>query len=436
MTIAQLHQKFYHELMFALVAKLRQSQGLRHSALTVSSYALASGFSALAVILISRLLGPTSFADFSVAFSLSLILNRLNDFGLSTVIQKYVGGEWRQHKIAAYLSLILKYRLVLSISIVTLGLIFSDALATLLHLDSPLLIPLTFIFSTSVTYFESSQITLQSLAKFKLAAYNYLLPSLLKFSLALVVFIWQIRDTELILALYLLSTLPSLIIAEFLKPSWIRYQLEQSFHKEKPKVLGLLRHSAFAVVSAGIIENMDILFAKHYLSAYETGLLAGVSRIAMLLYVVAYALANVLNPRVAAYKKKVNFDAFLKKAWAIAGVALLGFMLTLPLAPLLIELTIGPAYLAGQEILVVLLAAGFLSIAVIPFIATFYAFADNSFFSLSALLQLVIVLIGNLCFVPVLGLTASVYTRLIARSALLLFTWLMLWRSYRREFAK
>ena len=106
--------------MSTLVAKLRQSEGLKHSLLTIFSYGFASGFSALAVILISRLLGPINFADFSAAFSLSLILNRINDFGLSTAIQKLVGGDFRKHKINAYLSIIMRYRLIISISLVLL----------------------------------------------------------------------------------------------------------------------------------------------------------------------------------------------------------------------------------------------------------------------------------------------------------------------------
>lgn len=434
--------------MFSFIAKWRQSEGLRHSALTISSYALASGFSALAVILISRLLGPTNFADFSVAFSLSLILNRLNDFGLGTVIQKLVGSIYKQANFAPFglnlsrrqinlnLSLVLKYRLISSVSLVLLGLFFAPWLTTYLKIDNPLLIPLTFVFSVSVTQFELAQITLQSLGQFKLAAYNYFLPALIKFGMAATFFILNIKDTQLILVIYLLSTLPSLLLAEFFKPTWVKYQLEQNFSKANSKVSSLLRHSAFATVSAGIIENMDILFAKHYLSAYETGLLAGVNKIAMLLYVVAYALASVLNPRIAAYRDRTNFDAFLKKAWLIAGAALLTFLLLLPLTPILIEWTIGPAYLAGREILIVLMAAGCLSIAVVPFMSTFYAFRDNRYFSQSAWLQLVIVLVGNLHFVPAFGLIASVYTRLIARSALLLLTWVLLWRNYRREFGK
>jgi O-antigen/teichoic acid export membrane protein len=426
----------YHKLMFSIVAKLRQSEGFKHSALTIFSYSFASAFSALAIILISRLLGPVDFADFSVAFSLSLILNRLNDFGFSIVIQKIVGGEWRHHKISAYLSLILKYRLVISLVLLMLGLFFATPIASYLQINNPLLIPLTFISSLPVTYFEISQVTLQSLAKFKLAAYNYLLPSVLKFVMALMIFLLQIHNVPLILSLYMFSCLPGLIVAEWLKPRWIKYQLTEVFKKEKAVIFNLLKHSAFALIAAGVIDNIDIIFAKHYLSNYEAGLLAGVSRIAMLLYVVAYSLASVLNPRVTAYHRQKDFDAFLKKAWSITVLAVLGFFIVLPLAPFLVKWTIGAEYLAGMDSLIVLLAVGFLSIIVAPFAATFYAFKSNRYFSISAVLQLSIMLLGNLIFVPQFGLAGSVYTRLVARVALLLLTWMMLWGSYRKEFGK
>ena len=156
----------------------------------------------------------------------------------------------------------------------------------------------------------------------------------------------------------------------------------------------------------------------------------------MLLYVVAYSLATVLNPRVTAYHQQKDFQAFLKKAWAITALAVLGFFVSLPFAPILVKWTIGSQYLAGMDSLIVLLAVGFLSIIIVPFSATFYAFRSNRYFSLSAFLQLAIMLVGNFVFVPQLGLVASVYTRLVARVALLLLTWAMLWWSYRREFKK
>lgn len=419
-----------------MLKKLKESKGLQLSLITITSGMIASGFAAIAIILISRLLGPSDFAYFSAAFSLSLILNRLNDFGLVTVIQKYVGGEFRKKKINKYLSLCLRYRLIISVIITSVGLIFSPNIADFLNIENTWLIPIVFITSLAPTYFESSQATLQSLGQFKFAAYNYVVPAVIKLAMGIIVFAFRITNVQLILAIYLLSTLPSLLIAEFGKKDWIKYDLENKFPKEKAKILELLKHSAFAIIAAGLIENVDLLFAKHYLTDFETGLLGGVNRISMLLYVVAYSLANVLNPRVAKYTQKKNMDAFIKKSWSIVALSVLGFFVLTPISPYLIKYSIGPDYLTGTGILNVLLASGFISIAMMPFIATFYAFKNNSYFSWAAILQLIIVFVGNIYFVPLYGLTATAWTRLISRAALMLFTIIAFLLNYRKEFKK
>ena len=419
-----------------MLKKIRESKGLQLSLITITSSMLASGLAAIAIILISRLLGPSDFAYFSAAFSLSLILNRLNDFGLVTVIQKYVGGEFRKKKINKYLSLCLRYRLIISVIITSIGLIFSPNIAAFLNIENNWLIPLVFITSLAPTYFESSQATLQSLGQFKLAAYNYVIPAILKVAMAIFIFAFKVNNVQLILAIYLLSTLPSLLVAELGKKEWIAYDLENKFPKEKLKIFELLKHSAFAIIAAGLIENLDLLFAKHYLTDFETGLLGGINRISMLLYVVAYALANVLNPRVAKYTNKKNMDAFIKKSWGIMALSFLGFFVLTPLSPYLIKYTIGPEYLPGVGVLNILLASGFISIAMMPFIATFYAFKNNSYFSWAAILQLIIVFVGNIYYVPIYGLDASAWTRLISRSALLIFTMIAFFINYRKEFKK
>lgn len=413
---------------------LRRHQGIADSLLMITSSLIASAFSAVAIILISRLLGPISFAYFSSAFSLSLILNRLQDSGLNIALQKLVGGTRKKKKINIFLSLCLKYRLALVLLITALGLIFSAQISALLNIDNPALIPLTFLVSVSTTFFESSLATLQSLGNNKLAAFSYFFPSLFKLLLAIFVY-WQgITDINFIISLYLLAALPSLLLFHLFKPRWLNYDLKIKKSKAEIKLKAILRHSALSVIVAGLIENLDILFAKHYLTDFETGLLAGVSRIAMLLYVVAYAMANVLNPRVAAYKKAQDLKIFIGKAWLIFALSVLAFALSLPFAPYLIRFTIGSDYLSALNVLHILLGAGFISVALMPFISPFYAFKNNRYFSLSAVLQLIIILLGNMIFVPQHGIIASAWVRLIARAGLLLFTWLMLKIEWRREF--
>ncbi len=413
---------------------LDRHKGVADSLLMITSSLVASAFSALAIILISRLLGPVNFAYFSAAFSLSLILNRLQDSGLNIALQKLVGGTRKKKKINIFLSLCLKYRLVLVLLITLLGLLFSAQISTLLNIANPALIPLTFIVSVSTTFFESSLATLQSLGNNKLAAFSYFFPSFFKLLLAIICY-WQgITNINLILSLYLLASLPSLLIFQLFKSQWLAYDLSLKKAKAQAKLLAILKHSALSVIVAGLIENLDILFAKHYLTDFETGLLAGVGRIAMLLYVVAYAMANVLNPRVAAYKKAKDLRAFIKKAWLIFALSILAFILSLPIAPYLIRFTVGSDYLPALNVLHVLLGAGFISVALIPFISPFYAFKNNRYFSLSAILQLIIILLGNVIFVPQYGIVASAWVRLIARASLLVFTWIMLRVEWQREF--
>lgn len=151
-------------------------------------------------------------------------------------------------------------------------------------------------------------------------------------------------------------------------------------------------------------------------------MLGGTGRISLLFALIAYSLGNVLNPRVSRYSDVEHLKKYLPKAIGVALAALLGYLLVVPFAQILITVTIGTAYLPGTSILLIMLAAQFLAIASIPFIALFYSHDAPWYFSVSGILQLTIVLIGNGVFVPIYGLPAAAWTRLITRLFLLIFT--------------
>ena len=64
--------------------------GVKDSALMTGGSTAATGLSAVAGILISSILGPVGFGEFSVGFSLMFILSKLNDMGLLAAQLKYV----------------------------------------------------------------------------------------------------------------------------------------------------------------------------------------------------------------------------------------------------------------------------------------------------------------------------------------------------------
>ncbi|MBP7774930.1 hypothetical protein KA078_04020, partial [Candidatus Woesebacteria bacterium] len=70
-----------------------------------------------------------------------------------------------------------------------------------------------------------------------------------------------------------------------------------------------------------------------------------------------------------------------------------------------------------------------------PFIALFFSFDIPWYFSLSGVLQLAIIVVGNGIFVPEYGLAAAAWTRLAARMALFVFTVIFAIYMYKKTYA-
>lgn len=396
--------------------------GVYQSILTIFGNIVATGFAALALILISRLVGPSEFGIFSVGFALVVILTKLIDAGLNSAVVKYVGGAKSLEEKNAMYTVATKLKLLLTIIIVITGTIASPVVASLINFPHIDIIRVSFILASCTVLYEHFLALLQSLHLFGKAILLNLLQSLTKLIVVLVFYLLSIKSGSWLFALYISAPFTSLLVAHKVIPKNIIPKLFKSYPQAEKSILQMVKHTSIAIIAAGIIENIDVLFIQRYLNTYETGLFGGVSRIAMLFAVIAYSIGNVLYPRVAKYKSQEHLQAFLKKAFMIVVASALGFLMTIPFAKWLIILTIGQAYVTATPVLLILLAASFLTIAVIPFIALFYSFNANWYFSLSGILQLVIVVLGNYLFVPVYGLEAAAWTRLASRIFLFVFT--------------
>lgn len=188
------------------------------------------------------------------------------------------------------------------------------------------------------------------------------------------------------------------------------------------------------MATLGLIEYLDILFVKHYTTPFSTGIYGGIAQLGSAVSLVGYSVAAVLNARVARYHSKNDLDQYIKKACTFLLVALSGFLIYLPLARLSILGTIGPQYIAGLPYVPLLMASSFLFIATVPFIALFYSFGSATYFSISGLLQLCIVLIGGITFIPYFGLTGAVWVKVISKSFLFLFTVIWAYSAYKKRF--
>lgn len=424
--------KAYH-MFYQKVMQLASRQGIQQSVITIVGSMSASLAAAIALLLLTRQLGPVAFGQFSVGFSLLAILMRLNDWGMTTVLQKYGSVKEDNQALNDLFSWVTSVRLLSWIATVIMGLVSYQWLAAQLRFDQPLIILFAFLLTPIASWAEHSWSMLQALHRFTQVAVTNALQGLLKILIALGFLVSASTNPTLLLILYSAAPAVPFFWLGFTFPKWLKLSLRKFSHAESSELRKLAFHAAVAFVIAGVVENIDILFVQKYLTTYEAGLLAGISKIALLFSVIAYALSTVLNPRVARYSAHKDQQAFIKKAWLILMLSIAGWFLLIPISGLLIQVTIGPQYLPGAPYLVLLLAASILTIAVVPFTALFYSINRPWFFSVTAVVQLVIILVGNIGFVPELGLAAAVWTRLIARAVLLGLTLLLVCFYFRQS---
>lgn len=414
------------------LATLSQSRGLRQSAGVLIGNTASMSISALAMILVSRILGPEKFGEFSIGFSLALILNRVTDLGLSNAVQKYGARSNDQAGINRLFSYTTRLKLGAILVVAVVGLFAHRLISSWLNFDSPMIVLLAFTLSSCAVLYEHLQAMLQSLHLFSKLVVINIMQSTAKLIGIVVLATTSLTATSGFLVWYLVAPLlPVLIWRQFL-PAWVTFSVKGEFKAERQLIRSMASHSAVAFIAAGLVENLDVLFVQGYLSTYEAGLLSGASKIAMLFTLIAYSLGNVLNARVAKYHSKAHLRSYFKKAWAVVAASCLGFVATAVSAKWLIILTIGAEYLPGLPLLVGLLGAAFLTIAVIPFIAVFFSFEAPWYFSVSGLLQLALTIGGNFWLLPIYGLQATVWTRLVTRGILFLGTVIVAWWYYRQ----
>lgn len=414
--------------------KLLQSTGLRQSIFTIVGNLLGTALAAIAVILFIRILGPAKYGEFSVGFAIVLMLTRLNDFGLNPVIVKYASEAKTQADKNFIYGFTLHKKLIVSAILMLVGGLFYKQMATILNLTEPLIILFSFTFGLATIYYEYLLSILQSLHLFGRTVLINALQSSTKLIAALALLFIGTHNLLPAYFWYIFAPLIPVLFFKFLVPSWVKLDFSLVNKPLAKKIWQLASHAGIGLIAAGLIENIDILFVQKHLTSYETGLYGGVSRIALLFAVVAYSLGNVLNARVARYRSADHLASYFKKALILAGLVLLSFLVFVPLASPTLWLTIGPEYLSGVNILLILTASSFLALAAIPFIALFFALEADWYFSVSGTLQLIIVLAGNFFFVPVYGLEAAAWTRFATRLFLLLFTMLTGWLMFKKQY--
>lgn len=413
-----MQQKIYRAMSL-----LSQSEAVRQSAVVSVSTVATGVISGLALIYVSRAIGPTQFGIFSVGIAIMSVLSKFGDAGLNTVITRLLPKLQTDQKTATLLlKQVISWKLLFTGMGVVGALVLSQPLLRALnypHFDQFLLA----LFGCVVLIvYEHTYVVLSALHRFTAISLLGLLQASLKLIVFVSIGILGLASVQTIALAYYSLPLVALAVFAIIFRDWIVLLPGVAPKSIQKDIARHAFHAGFGVVAMVLIANVDMLFVQKYLNPFETGIYAGASRIALFVGFVASAVGGVLNNRVARYHDRETLVLYLKKSASLVVVAALGFLCFLPVTRLILILTIGREYLPGLIPLIILVFNSFLTLAIMPLISFFYAVNHPKYFSWGGLLQVAIIVLGNVLFLSSYGLPAAAVVRVVASTAHGLFS--------------
>lgn len=406
--------------------------GLLSIAILGSGNVIGTVISAIALILFSRFMGPTEFGLFSTAFAAMQIVVRLSDLGTNMAAERAIARVHGQDSELSdrLMRVVLWFKLSSFALCAILGWLLAPWIATsLLHIGSVALLRTAMVLALGTIFFEYSTIVFQSTHRFAMVARITIAQALGKLLFGAIL-IWQgmLHATEGLLVYGLIPGLGALF-------GWKRgtlssFILPVTWKKDLQAILSVAKWTAIAAISATLADNIDTLLVQSFMSSYDTGIWSGAVRIATFASVLGWSVGSVLNIRVARYTSPTHLKEYLGKAWKLSLFILFVLILATPFAGLAIRLTIGSAYLAGTLPLQILILAAGLAGAATPFVALFYLFDRPQYYAIAGIIQTVVLVLGDLIFIPRLGLVGSAWVRVVVRLVILVFTLLYARRAY------
>jgi O-antigen/teichoic acid export membrane protein len=398
------------------------SEGLKKSIFLVSANLLATALAAISLIIFSRNLGPVKFAEFSVGVSIIFILIRLTDLGSTQALLKFIPVKNNNSDKSTLFSQLTFWRARLTIGVLLIATIIGFISLQLGYAVKPNILFGAILFTAIISAYEHFYHILLSLGLIAKAALMNGIQAVTKLAASLISMALGISTAMSSFTIYSLAPILGVISGIVFLPQWMKKTTSNNIDKLPTSVVGFISHSAIGVIAAGVMENISVLQLKGMLGDFETGIFGGVSRISLFVILGGTYLSQVLFPRATKYTQPDVQKEYLKKAFLFTLLIGIVFLLYMPFNRLAILLTLGSAYLSGQQELLVLMAASMVYAATVPLAALFYAGDKYWYFSITGILQIMIVILGNIIVVPKFGLLGAAGVILLARGSVLVLT--------------
>lgn len=415
------------------IIQLSKTATAKNTYLVFIGNAIAGFLGMIAMILVSRYLGPASFGAFSVAFALSTLLLKLGDLGLNFGMVREISQSRAKNEHESIIKIFLTVfwiKVLISSIIIVFGQFYLKYISINLF-NSPLSFTsnqLVFGLFFLDVFYDLVRVFLEANKRFLEGVLVYIVANLIKIPLLIVCYLFLPKFKELIIIYLLAPFIASLIFYPRLK-----IKLKLAFYKEEfKKLLKFTSWMSISVIFSALGENLNIFMVSAKLNNYETGIYSAADKFIIPFYIFAAALGTVLIPRASEFIELAHIKKFIKKIITLQFLLLLMFIFIFPCAYLLPWL-FGKDYQPSVIILQTLIIANFFRIAITPLNSVFYPLNKSVIFAIDSVIQVIFLFSLNQYFIIKYQAIGAAYSLLITNIVIFIFNFIFLYYALKKH---
>ncbi|MEA3523607.1 MAG: flippase [Campylobacterota bacterium] len=384
-----------------ILSKIK-SKTLQDLLKVLSGNIVAQGIGFLAIIIISRDLGPEQYGIFSLLVAIFTVSIQVSDFGVSTSYVKYVSENLSKAK-EIFVTVILS-KVVLSLLVIS-ALYCSSGFISDFFFDTRQYQGLIEIISIAILFHSFFGVIVshfQAVQNFKVFAYLNIAHNFFKLlSVIIVAFAFsQEKHLEYFILTYAFVVVTLILAISLKNYRLLKYikQFDFNFFIQIYKLGFWVFLSSLAVM---FIMRLDIMMLQKMSSSLEVGYYSVAMNLAMIFPLITASLVTTLLPKMEEFLQKNTIEEYIRKVLSKIKYVIMLLLILEVFSPFIVSLLFGKEYEESISVFQILLVAFTFGIIINPISVVMYSINKAYLLSIMNWIQLPLNYFGNLLLISV-----------------------------------
>jgi O-antigen/teichoic acid export membrane protein len=400
--------------MSSAIPLVKQAKGrlkvpslLKNLSITFSENVITKGLSFLTILILTRTLGPEEYGKYSFVFVTVAMCSALFDFGMENTAVRFASRD--KDQVQPIFGLYLLVKLGTLLSLVLFFAVAGQWLFGVMHKSEvSQYIPYLIAGLIGESLFFVNDTYLQARQRFQFRA----LLNIARYTVALLYVAFLMSGQWLALQTVLLVYLVPLLFSMVFLGKYVGFV--RSFLKEglkKPllhELFGYERWMFVYSVAYNLLSRVDFFMLGFWVHFQQLGIYNAAFQLCSIVSFLPMCLGKVLLPALSELPEKEVFVK-TKKLIRVTVMICLAATALIPLTHWFVPLLLGKEYVAAVPILQILLLAFIIGLLSMPYEQSLYSLGRPKVLSIGRYVQLLFIVVLNLIFLPMSGLTSGAY---------------------------